>query len=469
MYGAQTPIDIHCAKLVDWLVQRRHCKKDWGENLGAIRRKIKAAIKDMPESEDIKQLLIGSKLDYSKSKKIVDILKTTEKDSKNIFGYYSSQRMKDWQDVVYAYERDCIYLAELASDLSRETNYEIPGIRKLVQKLNKEKEDAEKEKANLLRKAQQFNAEHQRLAQSYGIKGLNVIEELQEQSKNLSTVMNDMVTLAKNLMSGLEFYREYATTRSKQESEKFLPTLHHVITKGNTTVFEMRHGEAPDKIIVEERNAGSVTNSNPSEIELVNDEIDFGDDLPSSSESSSGFVHVSNNDDTFIQVDEVCDANEKVAKGDEARLVLEFRKTRNQFINNLHELDAFFRQLISDEQTDSSQFSKNEMNKQSSIIRQIIDIANKDKNRVLFQISDSPSFIESINDRFSAKIKQASDCSERANLVDAKIDNIQLQIKDAEVQLKRSIVAARELREKVESSISELYKGRPINIMGCVN
>jgi hypothetical protein len=470
MYGVQTPIDIHCGKLVDWLVQRRHCKKDWGENLASIRRKIKSALKDMPESEEIKDLLIGSKLDYFKSKKIVDILKKTEADSKNIFGYYSSQRMKDWQDVVSSYERDCIFLAELATDLIRETNYEVPGIRKLIQKLGKEKDDAEREKANLLRRNQQFSAEYQRLAQSYGIKGQNVIEELQEQFKNLSTVMNDMANLAKKLKSGLEFYREYAACRSKQQSEEFLATLYHIITKGNVTVYELRYGEAPEKIILEEKAASSVTNSNPSEIELVNDEIDFGDDLPSSSESSSGFVHVSTNDDTFVQVEGVCDeANEKVAKGDEAKLILEFRKSRNQFLNNLHELDAFFKQLIGDDQADSSQFSKSDMNKQTSIIHQIIDLVKKEKNRVLFQISDSPNFIENIGDRFSAKMRQASECSTKAELVDVKIEDIQAQIRDAEVQLKRSIVSAKEQRDKVECSISEMYKGRPINIMGCVN
>lgn len=36
-------------------------------------------------------------INYFHCKEIVEILKETEKDSKNIFGYYSSQRMKDWQ------------------------------------------------------------------------------------------------------------------------------------------------------------------------------------------------------------------------------------------------------------------------------------------------------------------------------------------------------------------------------------
>lgn len=469
MSGAQTPIDVHCGKLVDWLVQRRHCKKDWGENLSSIRRKIKAALKDMPESEEIKQLLIGSKLDYFKSKQIVTILKTTEADSKNIFGYYSSQRMKDWQDVVSSYERDCIFLAELATDLIRETNYEVPGIRKIIQKLNKEKEDAEKEKSNLLRRAQQLQAEHQRLAQAYGIKGQNVIEELREQANGLLGVMDEMVGLAKNLKPGLEFYREYASSRSKLEPDQFLTVLHHIITSGNVTVYEFRHGECPEKIIADDNTVGSTTNSNPSEIELISDEIDFGDDLPSSSESSSGFVHVGTNDDTFVQVEETCDSNDKVARGDEAKLILEYRRTRNQFLNNLHELDAFFKQLVGAEHAELVQFSKSDMSKQSCIIRQIIDIVNKEKTRVLFQIRDSPTFIESINEKFCTKLKQASECSTKAESMDDKITEIQAQTRDTELHLKRSIMFARELRERVENSISDLYKGRPINIMGCVN
>ena len=39
-------------------------------------------------------------INYYHCLKIIDILKETEKDSKNLFGFYGSQRMKDWQEVV---------------------------------------------------------------------------------------------------------------------------------------------------------------------------------------------------------------------------------------------------------------------------------------------------------------------------------------------------------------------------------
>jgi hypothetical protein len=46
--------------ILDWLVDRRHCSKDWNERSIAIRAKIQQAILDMPEHEEIKRLLGSS-------------------------------------------------------------------------------------------------------------------------------------------------------------------------------------------------------------------------------------------------------------------------------------------------------------------------------------------------------------------------------------------------------------------------
>lgn len=44
----------------DWLVDRRHCNLKWQGAVMTIREKINSAIQDMPENEEIKQLLSGS-------------------------------------------------------------------------------------------------------------------------------------------------------------------------------------------------------------------------------------------------------------------------------------------------------------------------------------------------------------------------------------------------------------------------
>ncbi|VDM75648.1 unnamed protein product [Strongylus vulgaris] len=97
------PIDIHSGKLLDWLISRRHCQKDWQKNVLVIREKIKHAILDMPESDEVVKLLQGScdlpfaDINYFHCQRIIEILRETEKDTKNFLGFYSSQRMKDWQ------------------------------------------------------------------------------------------------------------------------------------------------------------------------------------------------------------------------------------------------------------------------------------------------------------------------------------------------------------------------------------
>lgn len=489
MSSSQVPIDIHCSKLVDWLIQRRHCTKDWSENLAVIRRKIKSALRDMPENEEIKQLLIGSKLDYFKSKRIVEILKTTEASSKNIFGFYSSQRMTDWQDIIYSYEKNNVYLAEIATDLIRENSYEVPGIRKVINKLNKDRDEAEKERANLLRRAQQFSSEHNKLAQTYGIKGANVEKELMEESKSLSSVMEEIVQLSKDLDQDVEYYNGYAKSTSKQEIDQFIPMLKYVIKKGNTTVYELRHGEAPIKIDIVEVAKSTAGNSNSSEIELVDDEIDFGEDkidfgedIPSS-ESSSGFVHLpisdKSNDQTLtmevIDSQALDNSDDKVARGDEAKPILAFRKSRNQFLNNLYELEAFFVEQLNDiasSQDQASQtrrYESNEINLVLTKIRKIMSIMNKEKNMILFQMNDSQTFVDSLKDKFSRKSKQIADCNVKADLLISHIKDMEDQTRETELHLKRSIVSAKELQEKVETSLRDLYSGRPINVMGCVN
>lgn len=112
------PIDINTTKLLDWLVSRRHIPKDWQDRILKVREKINTAIQDMPEHDGIVKLVSGQHINYFHCLKIVDILKETEKDSKNIFGRYGSQRMKDWQDIIASYQNDNVYLAEVSFSLT---------------------------------------------------------------------------------------------------------------------------------------------------------------------------------------------------------------------------------------------------------------------------------------------------------------------------------------------------------------
>lgn len=73
-------------------------------------------------------------INYFHCLKIVEILKETEADSRNVFGSYGSQRMKDWQEIVRMYEKDNVYLSEAAQMLLRNVQYEVPGVKKQILK-----------------------------------------------------------------------------------------------------------------------------------------------------------------------------------------------------------------------------------------------------------------------------------------------------------------------------------------------
>uniref|UniRef100_A0A183CC37 CDK5 regulatory subunit associated protein 3 n=1 Tax=Globodera pallida TaxID=36090 RepID=A0A183CC37_GLOPA len=148
------PIDIHSNKLLDWLLSRRHCPKNWREAVEAVRSKISHAIQDMPENEQILTILSNAQyINYFHCKQIVDILRETEKETKNIFGMYSSQRMKDWKEIISLYEKDNVYLAEAANFLQRFVQYEVPALRKQIAKAENTSGESERKERDYAKQA----------------------------------------------------------------------------------------------------------------------------------------------------------------------------------------------------------------------------------------------------------------------------------------------------------------------------
>ena len=111
----------------------------------------------MPEHKEIKELLSSTNINYYNCKAILEILMETEKGSKNILGMYTSQRISgtsicpfdpklyplltitilDWRKIISMYEKDNCYLGEATQFLSQAVQYEIPGLRKQIARLEK--------------------------------------------------------------------------------------------------------------------------------------------------------------------------------------------------------------------------------------------------------------------------------------------------------------------------------------------
>ncbi|KAM3837975.1 CDK5 regulatory subunit-associated protein 3-like, partial [Diretmus argenteus] len=262
MENLQTlPIDIQTSKLLDWLLDRRHCNLKWQSTVMGIREKINAAIQDMPENQEIKQLLSGSYIHYFHCLRIVEILRGTEASSKNIFGRYSSQRMKDWQEIVSLYEADNVYLAEMASLLSRSVSYEGPALRKQVAKAQQLQQELSRREVECQSSAADLRERYYAACKQYGITGENVARELQALVKDLPTVLGEVGKDAATLEEHIQLYTAF-TNFVCEWSEPVLPLLIFVQRRGNTTFYEWRTGEVPtvvERPVMEEAPPDTVT------------------------------------------------------------------------------------------------------------------------------------------------------------------------------------------------------------------
>lgn len=507
-----------CFLRTDWLISRKHCKKDWLQSLNAIRDDIRKALMDMPEHEAIANILSGRQLTFTTCKQIVEILKETEADSKNIFGYYSSQRMKDWQDIISKYEKDSIFLGEAAQIISRDVNYEVPAIRKQILKLESTAEEMRKKQSDAIKHSNQFKMEYEKAARDFGILGLNVRKELTERLQDFPIIISDIHSkLSSNLHAPREFYLKFIQVVSGSNGDQqteCLPTVDYILRKGNTTYYEYLRGEKPE--VIEEFKVDLSISSddndnpggNPADIDFGDDDangdggIDFGivtednngnTGTPSSGSGSNGFYHVDKSDIDFSRResnDDVIwddqntlvkpDAESRVAKGVEALSLLDLTQTRNQIINELSEVESFLEQRLLEMKTDDqnsmisilmseslSQLNVDQasIEKMLSDVKEVLELMTCDKFKVLSMIRDNPKYIENAVER----LKQKTDLSEKSLLkskvfIEKEVEAIK-EMRILSAQIPNLIHETRELQVMMQNEISKRYKNRPVNIM----
>jgi CDK5 regulatory subunit-associated protein 3 len=198
-------------------------------------------------------------------------LKTTEKDSKNIFGSYSSQRMKDWSAVLKSYEKDNLYLAEAAQIYARNINYEIPSARKQMTMLEKLSSEALAKSQDAVKSENIIRNEYNLACQQLGIKGDKIKHELTEKLKDLPKLQTEVAQKVPQLKGAVNLYENFSGNK------RCLPVTKHLVRSGNTTVYEYKYSEAPLKI--EEPALPFKINDDDEDENLENNEIDFGQDI----------------------------------------------------------------------------------------------------------------------------------------------------------------------------------------------
>lgn len=358
------PIVLNTEKLSEFLITRRIVNKNWTNAIQNIRNLIGNSVQDMPENLDLIKLLSGAHINYFHCLQILEILKKTEVDSKNIFGRYSSERFTNWQEIIKEYEKNSVYIAEAAQIFSRNVQYEIPGTKKQIAKLEQSQEECTKKCQDLTKSENTIRNEYQSLCDQFGIKGENIKQELIKGLDRLPVSYEKIAKSVQILLKAANLYSSFSNNKD------ILPLIRHIAASGNTTVYQYVYGEPPlsveepvlsiskeeEVVPVADIDFGDIggdgeinlevgdidwgnVEADPQEIQLEPAEIDFGDSL-----EESGIVVESTG----------CSGG--VAKGNEACSLLDSPKYRELFIDEVYELEAFLKLRLFELSADKHQF-----------------------------------------------------------------------------------------------------------------
>ncbi|XP_072927917.1 CDK5 regulatory subunit-associated protein 3 [Hemitrygon akajei] len=488
------PIDIQTSKLLDWLVDRRHCNLKWQNSVLTIREKINNAIQDMPENEEIKQLLSGSYIHYFHCLRIVEILRRTEASTKNIFGRYSSQRMKDWQEIVSLYEKDNVYLVELASLLMRNVSYEIPSLKKQISKCQQLQQEYVRKEMDYVNNAASLRDKFYASCRQFGITGKDVRQELLSLCKDLPSALNDIAEGARDLTDIIELYEACVEFVCGRVPEPSVPLLKYIQTRGNTTVYEWRTGQAPTAVELPITNESA--EARPAE---DTDIIDWGEsaasgaiDLgisveesvePGDQEKGADVIDWGEDASSAIEISVVDSGkgDDGVARGNEALSILENTETRNQFVNELMELQVFLTQRLAEMREEADILSINQFQTAPAalqsqdvarvtgmlaLVGDLVRRLTEVKMRHLLLIHASPRYVDRVTELLQQKLKQAKAVGAKQHLMVQKGQESLEEQSDLEPKLDLLIQRTKELQKLIETDISKRYENRRVNLMG---
>lgn len=346
--------------------------------------------------------------------------------------------MKDWQEIVRLYERDSVYLGEAAQILVRNINYDLPSVKKQITKFDQLVDEAQKKIHDLTASETILLSQRTALCQKLGIDGKDLAAEFTFRVKELPKLYDEIVNATKKLNQALNLYS------SSTKNEECLPLVRYVLAKGNTTVYEFVNGEAP--LSVEEppveiklsQSDVNAANAESNEIDFGDEdagEIDFGDDIDIGEENEvqleageidwgddEGAANAQQIDfdisleDSGIKVESSGFAG-GVARNEEALSLLDSPSHRDQFLDELFELESFLKmrvfELNSLENSNSSTFliidglDNHTADDISTIlvdVQQVIEKATTELIQHLHQLKHSEKYADILADKIQQKL-----------------------------------------------------------------
>ncbi|KAK7092956.1 CDK5 regulatory subunit-associated protein 3-like isoform X2 [Littorina saxatilis] len=491
------PIDINYNKLLDWLINRRHCGQQWQPQAAVIRQKIIRCVENMGDDQAAQGFSEPSEVTYFQIKELLAQSKDTESGKKNFFGQYSSQNMQDWAEIIKLYERDGVNLAETTQTISRYVNYEIPAVKKQITKCQQLQKECERKEAEYANNAADLRKKYAASCRQMGIEGQKIKTELAAMVRDLPADFDRMAASTQELEGAVKYYDAFVNFLVNREQSDSVPMLKFVQSRGNVRVYEWRTGSPPE---VTEEQSIKIDLSDEQDLTNESEDIDWGggdDDngIDFGAEIDFGIADITvedggqeeqgNGDWVKVTAEDAASLPEVtgVARGEDALSVLDNPNTRNLFIDDLMELESFLTQRVQELAAPDAAMSGNQfqgapadvqldaseveamLDKVQGIVGQLTSV----QMQHLMLIRSSPRYVDRLRDSLRQTLIQADKLvlagQEAASRRRAALEEEQ-QLEPRLDAMKKHV---RSLQKHLEAEISEKYKGRQVNIMGEIN
>ncbi|BBH07429.1 hypothetical protein Prudu_019363 [Prunus dulcis] len=489
------PIDITFSRLGEWLVDRKRIPGDWRKRLAAARARISKEFASLPK--DINPYFRSLEADgigYLEAKQIYDILAKSAPESRNIFGRLSGAAGA-WESIVRSFEKDYVYLGEAAQIMVQNVNYEIPYQKKQVQKIQQQLAELEHKEADIKRSAALSAAKYVEACQELGLQRslvvLTNLKDLREHPPSLNVPIGSEVVDSGNVQSSNDETNnvkvdvdinadsiEWDFSVDSSQIDWDIGTLEETEDTGNGLgPYEMVNASeilqsAPNEAVKSDQIPEISVSEISWDISVETPQVDVIDDV--------NFPNVVVDNQTSG-----LDTSTETTEIKEGRSQLLETEYRNKILDDLNEVKAFLNQRLVELKNEETltlqhqvqavapfvlqQYAHDAIEAMLSDVSLAISLLTNRKTRDLIMILNSKRFLDRLVSSLEEKKHHEVKLKDGLKGIAAKRMELQNSLSSSWPKQEAALAKTRELKKLCESTLSSMFDGRPVNIIGEIN